>query len=60
MEEHINFLAKVVGQNEDGKNIVKLFTLSMDNNTFSYEKTDIDELDWDDAKKQFSVVGMIH
>ena len=61
MEKKVyNYLAKVVAQNEEGKDVVQLYAMTMKDNTFSYEELkDIPPLDWDVAKKQFSVVGII-
>jgi hypothetical protein len=58
-KDYKNYLVKVVGQNEEGKNVVKLYKLIIDGNNLEYEETDIEELDWDIAKKKFSVVGVI-
>ena len=54
-----NYLAKVVKQNKEGKDVVQLYTLFLENNIFGYKETDIAPLDWDVAKKEFSVIGFI-
>jgi len=54
-----NYLAKVVGKNKDDKDIVEIYCLLFKDNKLEYEKADIEPLDWDIAKKQFSVLGMI-
>ena len=60
MENIFNCLAKVIGLNDDGKNVVQIYKVSLENNTFSYEEMkDIEPLDWDVAKKEFNVVGII-
>jgi|TARA_B100002003_G_scaffold220509_1_gene222883 hypothetical protein len=61
MENIFNCLAKVVGLNDDGKNVVQIYKMTLEGNTLSYtEMKDIEPLDWDVAKKEFNVVGMIH
>ena len=55
-----NYVAKVVGQNEDGKDVVQIYRLLMEGNKLEYaECKDIKPLDWDVARKQFSVVARI-
>lgn len=58
-KDHRNYLAKVVDTNEDGKPVIQLFTLKLENSTFDYEECDIERMDWDVAKKIYSVIGMI-
>jgi hypothetical protein len=55
-----NHLAKVVGKNEDNKNIVILFRMNIEANKLVYEELkEVGELDWDTARKTYSIVGVI-
>ena len=54
-----NYLAKVVGKNKDDKPIVKLYRMSFEGNSIKSEGCDIEEMDWDIAKKVYSVVGVM-
>jgi|TARA_Y100000310_G_scaffold317795_1_gene371076 hypothetical protein len=55
-----NHLAKVVGKNEDNKNIVTIFRMKIEDNKLEYEELkEVGELDWDIARKSFSIVGVI-
>ncbi len=54
-----NYLAKVVDLNKEGKPIVEIYSMLMEDNTFGYEKLDIEQMDWDVARKEFSMVGLI-
>jgi len=59
-KDHKNYVAKVVGQNEDGKDVVQIYRLLMEGNKLNYEECkDIEPLDWDLARKQFSVIARI-
>jgi hypothetical protein len=55
-----NHLAKVVGKNEDNKNVVTIFRMKIENHKLEYEELkEVGELDWDIARKTFSIVGVI-
>ncbi len=54
-----NHLAKVIDLNKEGKPIVEIYRMLMEDNTFRYEKLDIEQMDWDVARKEFSMVGLI-
>lgn len=58
-KDHRNYLAKVVDTNDDGKPVIQLFTLKLEDNFFDYEECDIERMDWDVAKKIYSVIGFI-
>ncbi len=59
-KDHNNYLARVVDSNDDGKPVVQLFTLNLEGNSFDYEEcSDIERMDWDVAKKIYSVIGFI-
>jgi hypothetical protein len=56
-----NYLAKVVGKNEDNKNIVIIFRMNIEANKVTYEELKgVGELDWDIARKTYSIVGVIN
>ena len=58
-KDNKNYLAKVVSMNKDGKPVVQLYKLILDNNVVEYKECDIKPLDLDKATKEFSIVGMI-
>jgi hypothetical protein len=61
MKNVFNCLAKVVAKNKDDKDIVQIYRMSLVGNVLSYkEMKEIEPLDWEIAKKEFNVVGMIH
>ena len=56
-----NHLAKIVGKNEDNKNIVTIFRMRIEDNKIEYkELKEVGELDWDTARKNFSIVGLVN
>lgn len=57
-KDHKNYLAKVVATNEDGKPVVQLYSFSMIDNVATKKKCDIDPLDLDIAKKEYSIIGL--
>ena len=54
-----NYLAKVVDKTKDGKDIIQLYLLKLEDNTFDYEECDIKPLELDVAKKEYSIIGII-
>ena len=59
VKDRRNYLVKVVDTNKEGKPIIQLYTLKLENGKFGYEVCDIERMDWDVAKKIYSVIGFI-